>query len=80
MWHVLKELILTVSTLGRYGSLERTDFNTVYFGKVWWWLKELILTVSTFVMLLKELSNVSTCVAVKRTDFNCFYFGKVWQS
>ena len=32
---VLKELILTVSTFGRYGSLERTDFNSFYFGKVW---------------------------------------------
>ena len=48
---VLKELILTVSNLGRCGSLERpdinsfysgmcgsferTDFNTFYFGKVW---------------------------------------------
>ena len=48
---VLKELILTVSTLGRCGSveeliltistlggcdaLERTDFNSFYFGKVW---------------------------------------------
>ena len=32
---VLKELILTVSTLGRYGSLERTNFNSFYFGKVW---------------------------------------------
>ena len=28
---VLKELILTVSTLGRCGSLERTDFNSFYF-------------------------------------------------
>ena len=28
---VLKELILTVSTLGRYGSLEKTDFNSFYF-------------------------------------------------
>ena len=49
---VLKELILTVSTLGEYGSLERltlivsifggcsglerTDFNSFYFGRVWW--------------------------------------------
>ena len=33
---VLKELILTVSTLGRYGSLERTDFNSFYFERVWW--------------------------------------------
>ena len=32
---VLKELILPVSTLGRSGSLERSDFNTFYFGKVW---------------------------------------------
>ena len=34
MW-VLKVLDLTVSTLGRYGSLERTEFNSFYFGKVW---------------------------------------------
>ena len=27
---VLKELILTVSTLGRYSSLEKTDFNSFY--------------------------------------------------
>ena len=27
---VLKELILTVSTLGRCGSLEKTDFNSFY--------------------------------------------------
>ena len=32
---VLKELILTVSTFGSYGSLERTDFNSFYFGKMW---------------------------------------------
>ena len=32
---VLKELILTVSTLGVCGGLERTDFNRLYFGKVW---------------------------------------------
>ena len=32
---VLKVLILTVSTLGGCGSLERTDFNSFYFGKVW---------------------------------------------
>ena len=31
---VLKELILTVSTLGRYGSLEKTDFNSFYFERV----------------------------------------------
>ena len=27
---VLKELILTVSTLGRCGGLERTDFNSIH--------------------------------------------------
>ena len=35
---VLKELILTVSTLKRIlggGSLERTDFNSFYFARVW---------------------------------------------
>ena len=31
----LEELILTVSTLGRCGGLERTDFDTFYFGRVW---------------------------------------------
>ena len=45
---VLKELILTISTLGGCGGLERTDFqecliflkelilNSFYFGRVWW--------------------------------------------
>ena len=33
---VLKELILTVTTLGRCGGLERVDFNSFYFGRVWW--------------------------------------------
>ena len=32
---VLKELILTVSTLGGCSGLERTDFNSFYFGRVW---------------------------------------------
>ena len=41
---VLKEMILTVSTLGGFGGLERTDFNNFYFGKVWWSWKELIFT------------------------------------
>ena len=60
---VLKELDLTVSTLGRCGGLERTDFNSFYFGgcgspettdfNSFYFgngvavLKELILTVST---------------------------------
>ena len=33
---VLKELILTVSTLGGCSGLERTDFNSFYVGPVWW--------------------------------------------
>ena len=33
---VLKELNLTVSTLGGCGGLERTEFNHFYFGSVWW--------------------------------------------
>ena len=34
---VLKELrFFTVSTLGGCGGLERTDFNSFYFGRVWW--------------------------------------------
>ena len=32
----LKELNLTVSTLVMCGSFEKTDFNSFYFGKVWW--------------------------------------------
>ena len=32
---VLKGLILTVSTLQGFGGLERTDFISFYFGKVW---------------------------------------------
>ena len=45
---VLKELILTVSTLGEgSGGLERTDFNSFYFGEEVVVLKELILIIST---------------------------------
>ena len=41
---VLKVLDLTVSTLGGCGGLERTDFNSFYFGKGVAVLKELILS------------------------------------
>ena len=44
---VLKELILLVSTLGRCGGLERTDFNSFSFRQVVMVLKEMTLTVST---------------------------------
>ena len=47
---VLKELILTVSPLQGCGSLQRTDFNSFYFERVWHVLKELILTLSTLGM------------------------------
>ena len=30
---ILKELILTVSTLGGHGGTKRTDFNTFYYGE-----------------------------------------------
>ena len=33
---VLKELNLTVSTLGGLSLLERTDFNSFYFESVGW--------------------------------------------
>ena len=39
---VLKELILTVSTLGGCGGLERTHFNSFYFGWAVVVLKELM--------------------------------------
>ena len=32
---VLKELTLTVSTFGGCGGLERTDFNSFSFQRVW---------------------------------------------
>ena len=33
---VLKELILTDSTLEGCGGLEELIFNRFYFGRVWW--------------------------------------------
>ena len=67
---VLKELILTVSTLGRCGSHEKTEFNSFYFCKGVGVLKVLELTVST----------LGGCGGLERTDFNSFNSGKVWQS
>ena len=32
----LKELNITVSTLGVCGGLERTELIHFYFGRVWW--------------------------------------------
>ena len=64
---VLKELILTVSTLGGCGSLERTDFNSFYFGKVWQSSKNGFLQ---FLLL-------GRCGSLERKRFNNFDFGKV---
>ena len=50
----LKELILTVSTLGGCSGLERTDFNSFYFGK--------------------------GVVVLKKLIFNSFYFARMWWS
>ena len=44
---VLKVIDLTVSTLQGSGSLERTKFNSFYFGECVAVLKDLILIVST---------------------------------
>ena len=45
---VLKEVILTVSTLGGgCGGLERSDFNNFHFGEEVVVLKEVISTIST---------------------------------
>ena len=52
-------LFLTVSTLSGWGSLERTDFNSFYFGKVWRPWKNWFLTVST----------LGWCCGCERTDF-----------
>ena len=73
---VLKELILTVSTLrgctgleithflrvytlGGLTGLERTDFNTWYFGRVWWYWQKWFSTVDT----------LGGCGGLERTDF-----------
>ena len=67
---VLKELNLTVSTLGECRSFERTDFNSFYFGECVAVLKTLNLTVSTW----------RECVGLESPGFNSFFFGKIWQS
>ena len=66
---VLKELILTVSTLGRCGSLEKIEFNSFYLQGCGG-LERTDLTVSTF----------EGVACLETTDFNSFYFGRVWQS
>ena len=67
---VLKFIDLTVSNLQGCGSLERTKFNSFYFGKGVAVLKELILIVST----------LGRCGSHDKTEFNSFYLARVWQS
>ena len=67
----LKELILTVSTLGGCGGLERTDYLTVS-------------TLEGYVLFLKELiltvASLGGCDALERTVFNSVYIWRVWWS
>ena len=67
---VLKELVLTVSTLRGCGGVESPGYYSFYIWDGVVVLKELILTVST----------LQGCGSLKRTEFNSFYFGNVWQS
>ena len=65
---VLKVLNLTVSNLGWCSGLERTDFNSFNFGKVWQSSKNRFLTVST----------LGSCGSLEKSEFNSFYFARVW--
>ena len=33
----LERTVLTISTMEGCGGLERTDFNSFYYGRVWWY-------------------------------------------
>ena len=66
---VLKELILTVSTLIGCGGVESPGFMFLLWECLVV-LKELILTVST----------LGRCGSLQRTEINSFYFARVWQS
>ena len=68
---VLKELILTVSTLEGCGSLERTDFNSFYFGKV-----GNLERTDGFYFVLKELGFLTVFLCTLG-GFNSVYFGRV---
>ena len=63
---VLIVLDLSVSTLGRYGSLEKTYFKFLLWEGVAV-LKKLNLTVST----------LQGCGGLKRTGFNSFFFARM---
>ena len=83
---VLKELILTVSTLGQCNGPERTDFEQLILWEGVVVLKELILTLST----LGQCSGPERtdfeqflcwgCGGLEPTDFHSFNIRRVWQS
>ena len=82
---VLKEQILTVTTLGGCAGLERTHLTvSAWVGEVV--LKELMSTVSTLggcgglERLILTVSTLGRCGGLERIDFNCFYIGQVWWS
>ena len=72
--------------MGGCGGLERTDFNSFYFGRVWWYLKELILNSFYYwkgVVIMKEListdSTLGGCGDLERTAFYIVSnYGMVW--
>ena len=66
----LKNLFLTVNTLGNYGGPESTDFKQLILWMGVVFLKELLLIVSTS----------EGVVVLKQLIFNSFHFGKVWWS
>ena len=68
-------------------GLERTDFNSFYFGKVVGGCSLDRTDFNSFyfgVWVLKVLdltvSTLGRYGSLERTEFNSFYFGKVWQS
>ena len=71
----LKELILTVSTVGRYPSLEITDFNSFYLGQCGGlerteFLQFLIFEALTVLKeLILKVSMLGGCGGLKRTHF-----------
>ena len=66
VWWSWKNWFLTVSTFGRYGGLERTDFEQFLFWEGVVVLKELI------------LNSVAAMVVLKELIFNSFYIWHIW--
>ena len=84
---VLKELILTVSTLGGCGGPERTYFEWFLLWEGVVVLKELNFNSFSFGRVWWSFknsfltdSNLEGCGGLQRTIFNSFSFGRVWWS